>query len=189
MEPLTAFLDANVLYPAGLRNLFMRLATQGLFQAKWSNSVHEEWIRNVLLDRPHITRATLERTRQLMDEHVKDSLVQGYEGLAMQVTLPDPDDRHVLAAAIISKAKVLVTFNLRDFPATALEPYGIDLQHPDTFIVRLMDMNMMNVCLAAKKHRESLQNPPKTVEDYLDALARHGLTGTVARLRGYTAFM
>lgn len=165
----------------------MRLATQGLFQAKWSNSIHEEWIRNVLLDRPHITHAMLERTRQLMDEHVKDSLVQGYEGLAMQLTLPDPDDRHVLAAAIIGKAKVLVTFNLRDFPATALEPYGIDLQHPDTFIVRLM--NMTGVCLAAKKHRESLQNLPKSVQEYLDALERQGLTGTVTGLRGYTAFM
>jgi hypothetical protein len=167
----------------------MRLATQRLFQAKWSNSIHEEWIRNVLLDRPHITRAMLERTRQLMDEHVKDSLVQGYEELTLQLTLPDPDDRHVLAAAIIGKAKVIVTFNLRDFPAAALDPYGIDLQHPDTFIVRLMEMNMMGVCLAAKKHRESLQNPPKTIQEYLEALERQGLTGTVTRLRGYTAFM
>lgn len=187
MKLLTAFLDANVLYPAGLRNLLMRLATERLFQAKWSNNIHEEWIRNVLADRPHITRDMLERTRQLMDANVENSLVQDYETLALELTLPDPDDRHVLAAAIIGKADMIVTFNLRDFPASALHPYGIEAQHPDLFIVRLMEMNMAGVCIAASKHRLSLQKPPKTVYDYLTTLERQGLTGTVARLREYAS--
>ncbi|MCE7987059.1 MAG: PIN domain-containing protein [Caldilinea sp. CFX5] len=189
MAPLTAFLDANVLYPAGLRNLLLRLATQGLFQAKWSASVHEEWIRNVLADRPQITHAMLERTRQLMDANVEDSLVQDYETLAHQLTLPDPDDRHVLAAAIVGKADLIVTFNLRDFPATALHPYHIEAQHPDLFIIRLMEMDMANVCVAASKHRLSLQNPPKRVHDYLASLERHGLSRTVARLREYASLI
>ncbi len=146
-------------------------------------------MRNVLVDRPHITRSMLERTRQLMDAHIKDSLVYGYETLAQQVTLPDADDRHVLAAAIIGKAKVIVTFNLRDFPASVLTSYSIEAQHPDAFIVRLMDMDVANVCVAAHKHRQSLQNPPKTIEQYLDSLERQGLAATVARLREYSSFI
>ena len=189
MKSLTAFLDANVLYPAGLRNLLVRLATQGLFQAKWSDSIHEEWMRNVLADRPHITRAMLERTRQLMDANVEDSLVQDYETLALQLTMPDPNDRHVLAAAIIGKADVIVTFNLRDFPASVLYRYGIEAQRPDAFIISLMDMDRVGVCVAANKHRLSLKNPPKTVHDYLAILERQGLTGTVARLRESASFI
>ncbi len=189
MRSPTALLDANVLYPAELRNLLMRLATQGLFQAKWSASIHEEWIRNVLVDRPWITRDMLERTRQLMDANVEHSLVQDYETLAAQLTLPDPNDRHVLAAAVIGKADVLVTFNLRDFPAAALHPYGIEAQHPDLFVVRLMEIDMAGVCIAANKHRLSLKNPPKSVIDYLATLERQGLTGTVARLREYAALI
>lgn len=64
---LVAFYDANVLYPAELRNFLMYLATTGLFRAKWSNAVHEEWISNLLKNRPDLTREKLERTRQLMD--------------------------------------------------------------------------------------------------------------------------
>lgn len=189
MASLTAFLDANVLYPAELRNLLMRLATQGLFQAKWSVSVHEEWIRNVLADRPQITRPMLERTRQLMDAHVEDSLVQDYETLALELTLPDPDDRHVLAAAIVGKADLIVTFNLRDFPTALLHSYGIEAQHPDAFVVRLMEMDIVGVCVAASKHRLSLQNPPKIVHDYLASMERQGLRRTVTRLREYAPFI
>ena len=113
MAGFTAFYDANVLYPAELRNLLMHLALIGLFRAKWSADVHEEWISSLLKKRPDLTRDKLERTRILMDQHAVDALVTDYEDLIPGLQLPDPDDRHVLAAAIRGHADVIVTINLR----------------------------------------------------------------------------
>jgi predicted nucleic acid-binding protein len=116
---VVAFLDASVLYPALLRNLLMHLALRDLFQARWSDRIHDEWIAALLRNRPDLTFAQLARTRRLMDENVDEALVGGYEHLIGALTLPDPKDRHVLAAAIHSGAGVIVTVNLRDFPTTS----------------------------------------------------------------------
>jgi len=74
----------------------------------------------------------------LMDQHATDALVTGYEELIDGLHLPDPDDRHVLAAAIRGRADVIVTCNLKDFPAGALKSYGIEAQHPDEFLLNLL---------------------------------------------------
>ena len=128
MSGFTAFYDASVLYPSELRNLLMHLALTGLFRAKWSAAVHEEWIRALLRHRPDLSRKKLERTRMLMDRHAADALVTGYEDLIDDLHLPDPHDRHVLAAAIRGGAHVIVTANLRDFPAKILGQFGIEPQ-------------------------------------------------------------
>jgi len=99
----------------------MHLALTDLFRAKWTDAIHEEWIRNLLKDRPDLTREQLERTRRLMDAHTRDSIVTDYEDLIPALSLPDSDDRHVLAAAIRSGADVIVTFNLADFPPEILD--------------------------------------------------------------------
>ena len=163
----------------------MHLALTGLFRAKWSATIHEEWIRNVLKARPDLRREQLERTRTLMDAHVQDCLVEGYESLTESLELPDLNDRHVFAAAIIGKADLIITFNLKDFPSTALEPYHITAQHPDRFIVGLMDTAFDEVIAAVKRHRASLKNPPKSVTDYLSIMERQGLPKSVAWLREY----
>lgn len=119
---LVAVLDACVLYPPSLRDLFMRLASALVYQPRWTEDIHQEWMRNVLKDRPQLTRAQLERTRRLMDGISDESLVTGYEDRISKLTLPDPDDRHVLAAALTAEAAVIVTFNLSDFPKSALAP-------------------------------------------------------------------
>jgi hypothetical protein len=178
----TAIFDACVLYPAPLRDLLMHLALMGLFQAKWTNAIHEEWIRNVLANRPDLRREQIERTRDLMNAHVAHCLVEGYESLVPGLTLPDPDDRHVCAAAISGGANIIVTYNLKDFPNAVLEPLGIEAQHPDDFITRLLDLAPAAVCTAVKRQREALRNPPKTVEELLETLVRHSLPQTVARL-------
>ena len=98
----------------------MHLALTDLFRAKWTDDIHEEWMRSVLKNRPDLRREQLERTRDLMNAHVRDCLVTGYEDLIDSLALPDPDDRHVLAAAIRAGAEVIVTFNLKDFPPNAL---------------------------------------------------------------------
>jgi predicted nucleic acid-binding protein len=185
----TALYDASVLYPAAVRNLLMRLALSGLYRARWSVRIHDEWTRAVLRDRPDLTREQIARTRELMDAHASDALVEGFDALIDTLSLPDPDDRHVLAAAIHGRADVIVTANLRDFPPEVLHPFGIVAQHPDEFILHLLDLAPDAVARAAREHRESLRNPPKAVEAYLETLTRHGLTATVAVLRQYAALL
>src|SRR5438094_5838914 len=184
-QPLTAVYDANILYPAPIRDLFIRLAQVGLVRAKWTEAIHEEWLRNVLKDNPHLSPERLARTRTLMDEAVRDCLVTGYEDLIASLALPDPDDRHVLAAAIHAGADVFVTCNLTDFPAEALARVHIEAQHADDFLVYLLDQAPGVVCAAVKRQRESLRNPPKTVEELLATLESQGLTQAVARLHRF----
>ena len=114
-----AFHDASVLYPAPLRDLLLELAVSDLYRARWSARVHDEWTRALLRSRPDLTAARLERTRRLMDSHVHDVLVTGFEDLVPSLELPDPSDRHVLAAAIRAEADIIVTANLKDFPASS----------------------------------------------------------------------
>jgi len=132
-----------------------------------------------------MTRPQVERNRDLMNAHVRDCLVTDYEDLIEALALPDPDDRHVLAAAIRGGADVIVTTNLADFLKVTLAKYGIDAQHPDEFIMRLLDLAPDRVCSAAKKQRESLKKPPLTIEQYLESLERQGLVQTVAALRQF----
>ena len=122
-HPVTAVYDANILYPAPLRDLFIRLAQAGLVRARWTEAIHDEWVRNILKDNPALSPDRLARTRALMNEAVRDCLVTGYEDLIESLSLPDPDDRHVLAAAIRADAEVIVTFNLKDFPEGTLASY------------------------------------------------------------------
>jgi hypothetical protein len=183
MATFTVLFDACVFYPAPLRDLLMNLAMTELFRARWSDAIHEEWIGNLLRNRTDLMASRLTRTRAQMNAAVPDCLVRGYEPLVAGLSLPDPNDRHVLAAAIVAKAGVIVTLNLRDFPASALEPYGIEAQHPDDFIRDLLDLAPRPVCEAIHQHRMSLKNPPKTVEDYLATLAKQSLPQTVAELR------
>jgi hypothetical protein len=142
-------------------------------------------MRNFLEDTPQLSAERLARTRTLMDDAVRDCLVTGYEEWIESLSLPDPDDGHVLAAAIHAGADVIVTCNLKDVPAEALARFGIEAQHPDDFLVHLLDEAPGVVCAAVKQRRESLRNPPKTAEELLATLENHGLTQAVARLRRF----
>jgi len=184
MTRFTVVYDACVLYPAPLRDFLMQLALTDLCQAKWSDAIHDEWTRNVLADRPDLKSEQLQRTRDLMNSHVRDALVTGYEFLIPALSLPDVDDRHVLAAAIRGQASGIVTFNLQDFPTEELAKYDIEAIHPDEFIADLYDIDAAKVLQAAAAHRRRLNNPEKTVEEYLDTLLKQGLPQTVNLLRG-----
>jgi predicted nucleic acid-binding protein len=164
----------------------MHLAMTGLFRARWSDQIHEEWIRNLLDKRDDLSREQLERTKELMNAHVLDSLVTGHESLTDGLSLPDPNDRHVLAAAIQCNAGVIVTYNLKDFPDDQIAKYGVEAQHPDQFIVHLLDLAPGRVCTAVKRQRANLKNPPRSVEELLDTLAKQRLPETVSRLRSYS---
>jgi predicted nucleic acid-binding protein len=161
----------------------MHLALTGMFRAHWSAEVHEEWMRNLIKNRPDLTRDKLERTRQLMDKALPDATVTGYESLIESLVLPDPDDRHVLAAAIRCGADVIVTVNSGDFPRRVLANYDIEAQHPDDFVLALLETFPSLVLEAARDHRASLKNPEKVVEEYLAELGTQGLSKTVLALR------
>ncbi|MFB2918004.1 PIN domain-containing protein [Aerosakkonema funiforme] len=179
----TALYDSCVLYPAPLRDFLMQLALTDLFSAKWTDRIHEEWIRNVLLKRQDLTLEQLTRTKELMNSYVRDCLVTGYEYLIPSLELPDTEDRHVLAAAIKGGADVIVTFNLSDFPDAILEQYEIKAQHPDEFISNLIDLKPGKVVSAAESCRQRLKNPPKSIDDYLETLLKQGLSISVSMLR------
>ncbi len=163
----------------------MRLAETDLFRAKWTDEIHDEWTRNLLKNRPDLKIERLQRTKDLMNNRIRDCLVSGYQDLIPSLTLPDANDRHVLAAAICAAADVIVTYNLSDFPATILAQYGIEAQHPDEFIAYLIDLAPSVVCESAKRQRMSLKNPPQSVEELLAAYERQSLAQTVAELRVY----
>ncbi len=181
--------DACVLYPAPLRDILIELASMGLFRAKWSERIHDEWIRNLLANRTDLTDAQLRKTASLMDKAVMDAMVTGYEPLEVGLSLPDPDDVHVLAAAIKSGCSAIITANLKDFPAANLDPFGIEAQHPDDFIHHQFDLHEPSVILAARACRARLRKPPITAKEYLDILLAQSLSQTVARLREYDSII
>lgn len=131
----------------------------------------------------------IERVRALMEQHIPEATDEDCDALVDQLTLPDDGDRHVLAAAIKGDADILVTVNLKHFPAPAVAPYGIEALHPDEFVLRLIERVPARVLAAARDHRQSLKNPPKSVEEYLAALEKLGLAGTVAALRPFAALL
>ena len=161
----------------------MWLALTDLFKARWTDEIHDEWMRNVLENRPDLTLSQLIRTKNLMNANVRGCLVTGYESLIPTLELPDPGDRHVLAAAIRVGADFIVTFNLKDFPEEALAPYGVEAIHPDEFSLYLIDHYPAAVCLAASRQLSTLKNPPNSRNEYLNTLRRQGLPFSAARLR------
>ena len=181
----TVLYDACVLYPAPLRDLLVWLGLSGRFRARWSTRIHEEWKRNLLKNRPDLSRRQLDRTSALMDAAIPDAVVHGYEDLMAGLALPDPDDRHVVAAAIRCNASVIVTFNLVDFPSRVLEPLGMEAQHPDAFVENLLDLDTAAVVRAAQNQRRTLRNPAQSASAYLETLVRHGLPRTAGCLAPY----
>lgn len=186
MDRFTAILDANVIYPASLRDTLLRLADRNLYRARWSAMIHEEWMRNVRKDRPDLNPNQLERTRVTMDSHFPDALVVGFESLIDGLSLPDPKDRHVLAAAIRGQADVIVTQNLKDFPQDQLDPYEIEAKHPDDFALSLFGLYPGAVLGAVRDHRAALQRRPRSPREHLEAYERMGMTNFSSALQDYS---
>lgn len=175
--------DACVLYPAPLRDLLLRIALSGLVRARWTDEILDECFRNIAEDRPDLLKGTLDRTRDLMCAAVPDCLVTNYETLADAVDLPDAGDRHVLAAAIRCGAQAIVTFNLKDFPAAPLEPFGIEAKHPDDFVMDAIGLKPGVVLQVITQQADALKSPPVSIGDLLNTLRDRGLEQSVARLR------
>jgi len=178
----TALLDANVLYPALLRDLLLSLAHADLYSAKWSAHIRDEWMRSLLRERPAM-EVQIRGAAQAMEEAIPDCLVTGYEHLVAGLTLPDPDDRHVLAAAITGHADAIVTWNAKDFPENALAPFGIELQTPDAFVLNQLMLRDARALTAIKAMRMRWARPEVSGQALVVLLEQRGLPQTAAHLR------
>jgi len=178
-----AIYDACVLYPNYLRDLLIRIARTDLVQAKWSEEILDEAFRSISKNRPDLEPAKLARTRRLICEAVEDCLITNYEALAKSIALPDPHDRHVLAAAIKAGAQVIVTANLSDFPEALLLPYNLVAVEPDEFILNQIDLKPLLIAQIITEALEDYAKPRLTLEDLLAIYERSGLARSTQRLR------
>lgn len=179
----TVVYDANVLYPSVLRDVLIRVAQKGLVRARWSNLILDEVFRNLRANRPDLDPVKLDRTRQLMCAAVPDCLVLGYEKLTAAIELPDPDDRHILAAAIRAGAQTIVTANLRDFPPDTLREWDIEAKSPDAFLQDIYHIDGALTHQAVSEAAAARRNPYTTVGEIVDALDRLGLPVAASLLR------
>lgn len=180
----TVIYDACVLHPAPLRDLLVRIGMTGVVRVRWTERILDECFRSILRRRPDLDEQSLARTRDLMRRAIPNCLVEGYEHLETDLELPDPDDRHVLAAAIRCGAQSIVTFNLKDFPGQQIEVFGVEAVHPDDFVMGLIDLAPGAIATVIAQQAGDLRHPPMTVPRLLDLLHEQGLVESVARLKG-----
>lgn len=186
----TALLDACVLFPVAVCDSLMSVAVTGLYAPKWTRQIEEEWTRS-LEEKHGKPPGTYAARRDAMRDAAPDWEVPepSWTQIARCVRLPDPDDVHVLAAAIAGHADCIVTANLKDFPEQALAPFGIQAIHPDEFLIAQMDLDPLLVLAAFKEQRERLKNPAYTPLAFADALERNALILTAQRLREAAALI
>jgi predicted nucleic acid-binding protein len=181
ISTFTAILDANVLFGIRLTSLLMELAMSGLFRARWSLDIHLEWMEAVHTQYG-ISICELGYRRQCMETAIPDGRVDGYESLVNGLTLPDPNDRHVLAAAIRCNADAIVTFNESDFPPPTLAPFGIHTRHPDLFIRNVDEIDPGTLITAVRNDIAHYKDPPLDVDAYIEGLKDAGLPATARYL-------
>ncbi len=187
MAKYSVVLDSCVLYPAPLRDTLMRMALFDMFKANWTDMIHEGWIA-ALTQENESERKKMEQARDMMNSCVRDSIVTGFDHIIDGLELPDPNDRHVLAAAIRCNADAIITKNLKNFPEEALEPYDIEAIHPDDFLFYQIDMAPVTCCDIFNKQRQALKTP-YSVEEFLASLLSQELPQTVSKLREYESYL
>ena len=177
-------LDADVIFPASLRDTFLRLAEIELFDPLWSERILEEVKRNVIEGRDDISEADMDRMAVAMNDAFEDALVDEAAIAQVEGSMEnDPKDRHVLAAAVVGGANGIVTNNVADFPPQACEPHGITVVAADEFLCVLFDMDPEAVRDSVIRQAAALQNPPHTPAEVLVYLERAGAPAFVERVR------
>lgn len=181
ISTFTAVIDANVFFGARLTSLVLFLAQTKMFRARWTEQIHEEWMRNVH-EKQSVPLDKLERRRDLINKSILDCQVTGYENLVGSFGLPDAGDEHVVAAAVKTRADVIVTFNLHDFPSKILSPLGIEARHPDEFLMDLFGISAEMFIEALKEDFGHYKAPPLTFARYVEDFRKIGLLETAKRI-------
>ncbi len=181
-SPATVIYDACIIYPFHLRNIVVQAAVDGLVDARWTDAIHDEWMRNLLANTPGLPAERLEVTKQLMDIALPEATIHGYEKHIETVDLPDPDDRHVAAAAIEAGASMIVTWNLRDFPVGELRKHGLVRQSPDAFLAGLYEQASDMLVGSLANARRNLSRSRVSTSDFIAILRDQRLAKLAARI-------
>ncbi|AOX64931.1 putative toxin-antitoxin system toxin component, PIN family [Curtobacterium sp. BH-2-1-1] len=176
------FFDACAIYGITLSDVLLRLADEGAFRPLWSEEVLDEVRRNAVAG--GISAEGIDRRLDMMRTYFPDALVTGHGDLIDGLSC-DPKDRHVLAAAIRAKADVLVTFNVRDFPAGSLEGFDVEVVHPDAFLLDQLDLFPGMITRVLRELSEDYVAPPQSVDDVLGTLRRAGVPRFTDEVRRY----
>lgn len=172
----TCVLDTNVIYPIEVRDLLFWFAHYELYTPKWSAHIFDEW--KDAMARNGVPEEEILKRVEKASKAFPDALVYNYEPLIDSLNLPDLKDRHVLAAAIKTNANVIVTNNLKDFPAEALELHGMSAKSADDFLTDIIDLNPEMAIEAFRKLVMNRRNPDLDEYQVLNALRKNGLTET-----------
>ena len=171
-----AVLDTNVIYPVIIRDLLFWFAFYDLYSPKWSSNIFDEWIS--VMERKGVSFEEAQKRVQVANKAFPDALVSNYDGLIKGLVLPDPDDLHVLAAAIKINANVIVTNNLKDFPEDYLESFGLKVKSADDLLTDIIDLNHEEAVKAFKEMVLNKKNPELDEYQVLDLLRKSGLIET-----------
>jgi predicted nucleic acid-binding protein len=183
-DRFTVILDANVLYPFLVRDVLLTFAEAGLYRPLWSAKIMDEWIAGLLEKKPHLA-ANVAKTRAQIEKYFPEAAVDRFEDLIPSLTLPDPNDRHVLAAAIRGDAHAIITENLKDFPEDVLSQYDIEALSADDFLLNTFQLYPSEAVAALRKMRTRYKVPPMDAPELVSALIRAGLIFTASELRAY----
>ena len=178
-----ALLDANVLVPTALCDTLLRLAEAGFYRPLWSERILLEVESAVLGFRPDLDPGRVRRRVLLMAATFEDASVEGWEQVSAGLDLPDPDDRHVLAAAIAGGAQAIVTANLKDFPEDQLRGHGIEARHPDDFLLDQLDLFPSRTLEVLVQQAGDLTRPASDLAGVLNSLASCNVPNFVEAVR------
>ena len=186
-EPSVAVFDACILYPFHLRNIVVQAAVDRLVEARWTDAIHDEWIRNLTANAPSIPKERLLITRRLMNDALPTALVGGYEEHIPGITLPDSDDRHVVAAAIATNATLVLTWNLRHFPANELKKCGLRRMTPDAFLSELFDNIPQLVIGSLANARRNLSRSRVSASEFIGILEAQKLVRLAKQVKAHVS--
>jgi hypothetical protein len=181
----TVALDACALVPIVLADTLLRIAERGLYRPLWSERILAEAKGAIFVIHPGIDSVTVARRFEDMDGSFDDAMVTGWDDLEETISLPDPDDRHVVALAIRGGAQTIVTSNLADFPPGALAAFDLEAVHPDDFLLDQLDLSPVIVQDVVREQAAHAKAPPLTVQDLILRLDRAGVpkfAGELGRL-------
>ena len=187
-DRFVVILDANVLYPFRKRDILLSFSQAGLFRARWTIVIQDEWSRNLLAAKPEL-KTSIDSQVTAMRDNFPESLVEKYEALIPTLTLPDPNDRHVLAAAIKCGAQHIVTENLKDFPPNATGDYDVEPISADEFLTRTFDLYRIEATLVLAQIRRRYSNPSYTPSEFVMDLTAKGLPKLATRAREVRDFI
>lgn len=171
-----AVLDTNVIFPIIIRDLLFWFAYNDLYTPKWSEHIFDEWKAVMIRKGVQEEEANIRIARA--NTAFPDALVQNYKALVESLHLPDKKDRHVLIAAIKTNNDVIVTNNLKDFPADYLDTFGIKALSADDFLTDIIDLNHDKAIKSFKELVLNRKNPEMNEYEVLDNFRRNGLSNT-----------